>query len=133
MISSDLISGKLDWNSSITGPTTLSAMRGKGYLYKKKKGLMTKTMKNVKRSPESHLDNLVAMMKDKEVVPKNLEFSAKGATGGAIRAKIGAKTAGGAPRMNLDSIAAKYGVKTAPTRAKPSIATGRVRASRAKK
>lgn len=99
MISADLVSGKLDWNSSITGPTTLSAMKAKGYMYKRKKPVM-KEMKPMKRSPESHLDNLVSMMKDKEVIPKMLETEAKGT--------------GRPKKMSLDSIAAKYGVKTNP-------------------
>lgn len=135
MITADFVSGQLEWNSTITGPTTLGQMKSRGNLSKREKPTLNgKELKDMKKSPESQLDNLVSMMKDKEVVPKNLEFDAKTATGnGRVRSKAKAKPRAQGGRMSLDSIAAKYGVSLPAPRAPRAAAPRAPRASRAAK
>jgi hypothetical protein len=122
MMTADLTSGDLDWNSILFKKDEVDEIKGKG----KKTGLKLSREAVASKTAESDLDDLVRTMSTKESIPGNVETArASGTRKTKVDAVIPKYTAPGYTRPakggrdpvsdELERIALKYGT-TAPTK-----------------
>jgi hypothetical protein len=107
MMTADFISGRLDWNSNVISEEYVREAKGKGKSKdstkkeKKAKGVDVSGLQEMPNSKVEDLDNLVASMEARDVLPP---------TGTGL--KESAKTRKPSEQDSIiDRISAKYGIK----------------------
>jgi hypothetical protein len=110
MMTADFVSGRLAWHSSIVSNDRIREVKGKGKKEKKEKPTVDISgLKKMSESKVSDLDNLVASMEARDVLPPS---------GTGLKAKAKPRIA--KEDIIIDRIAAKYGIAKKPTKRKAS-------------
>lgn len=117
MMTADFTSGRMDWNTTIVDRDTVRTVKGKGPKKVRPASEAVKGLRMTGPSNTSKMDNLVASMENKDVLPptpvisKGEGISARG-EGISARGKE-KKTSGfkkGSPLSAVDDILARYGM-----------------------
>jgi len=107
-MTADFVTGRLSWNSSIVSGDRVREAKGKGKKEKKAKPQIDVSgLKTMASSKVSDLDNLVASMEAKDVLPP---------TGTGMKAKPKPRIA--TEDAIVDRIAAKYNLPKSPAKRK---------------